>query len=109
MAGNDEVKIVRDALLDEAEKWRKLSLDMAGVKNGISDLALYVTAFFCGPIATAQMAKNAYDPTLALVQKHATEAEQEFLQINEALKRAHDDYDAVEGKNATDLSKIYGN
>ena len=108
MPGNDELKIVRDALLDEAAKWQKLSEDMAQVKTGISELALYVTAFFAGPAATAVLAKNAYDPVLTLVQKHATEAEAEFIQIGEALKRAHDDYDAVEGKNTTDLSKIYG-
>lgn len=108
MPGNDELKIVKDALLDEAAKWQKLSEDMAQVKTGISDLALFVSAFFAGPAATAVLAKNAYDPVLALVQKHATEAEAEFIQVGEALKRAHDDQTAVEGKNATDLSKIYG-
>ncbi|MFG1603159.1 hypothetical protein [Actinoplanes sp. NPDC049265] len=109
MPGNDEVKLVRDALLDEAAKWRKLSDDMGTVKAGLGDLALYVSAFFAGDAVTAQMGKGAYDPVLTLVQKLAGEAETEFDQIAEALKRAHDDYDAVEGKNATDLSKIYGN
>ncbi|BFU46278.1 hypothetical protein [Krasilnikovia sp. MM14-A1004] len=105
----EELRVVKDALLDEAAKWSKLSTDMGQVKKDVDQLVLQMTAFFTNNPATAQLAKNAYDGVWSLVGKLAGEASTEFHQINEALRRAHDDYAAVEGRRVVDLSKIYGN
>lgn len=106
--GSEEVQVVKQALLDEAEKWKQLSADMAGVKRGIDGLNLYVTAFFTNNPGTAQMAKTAYDGVWQLMAKLAGEAAAEFNQINEALHRAHAEYEETDGKAAYDLSRIYG-
>jgi hypothetical protein len=106
--GGEEVRVVEQALLDEAAKWSKLSDDMAKVQHGIDGLALTMTAFFTNNPLTAQMAKNAYDGVWQLMSKLAGQASTEFDQINQALRRAHDDYQATDGKVAYDLSRIYG-
>lgn len=109
MPGKSEgLQVVREALLDEADKWSKLSDDMKQVKTDLDRLELQVTAFFTNNPVTAQMAKNAYDGVWQLMGRLAGQASDEFFQINEALRRAHDDYQAVDGKAAMDLSKIYG-
>ncbi|MEU7904991.1 hypothetical protein [Actinoplanes sp. NPDC049118] len=109
MAGNpDETRVVKQALLDEAAKWSALSTDMTAVQHQVGDLALQVTAFFTNNPITAQAAKNAYDGVWHLVEKLAGEAAAEFKQIDEALHRAHDEYEATDGKAAYDLSRIYG-
>jgi hypothetical protein len=109
MAGSPgEVRVVKEALLDEAAKWSKLSTDMATVQHALDGLALQVTAFFTNNPATAQMAKNAYDGVWHLMSKLAGQASTEFNQVNEALRRAYDNYDATDGKAAYDLRRIYG-
>ena len=105
---SEEVRVVKQALLDEAAKWSQLSDDMAAVRQDIDGLALNTTAFFTNNPATAQMAKNAYDSVWHLMATLAGEASTEFHQINEALRRAHDQYEATDGKAAYDLSRIYG-
>ncbi|BCJ50712.1 hypothetical protein Asp14428_21870 [Actinoplanes sp. NBRC 14428] len=105
---SEELQVVKDALLDEAAKWTRLSDDMKQVKADLDGLELQTTAFFTNNPVTAQMAKSAYDGVWRLMGKLAGEAAEEFFQINEALRRAHDDYEAVDGKSAMDLSKIYG-
>jgi hypothetical protein len=109
MAGDpDEVRVVKQALLEEAAKWSNLSAEMAAIQRRIDGLAINVTAFFTNNGVTAQLAKNAYDGVWHLVWKLAGEAAAEFNQINEALHRTHDDYDATDGKAAYDLTRIYG-
>jgi hypothetical protein len=110
MAGDPgEVRVVKEALLKEAAKWSDLSADMKTVHNSAMGLPLQVTAFFTNNLATAQMAKTAYDAVWHRVSKLAGEAAIEFHQVNEALRRAHNDYEATDDKAAYDLSRIYGN
>lgn len=109
MAGSaEDIRIVKEALLDEAAKWSQLSSEMARVQHGVDGLELQVTAFFTNNPATAQLAKNAYDGVWHLVAKLAGEAAAEFNQVNEALRRAYDQYEAAEGRTVYDLRSIYG-
>ncbi|MET8151537.1 hypothetical protein ACIBSW_20135 [Actinoplanes sp. NPDC049668] len=109
MAGSpDETRVVKQALLDEAAKWSALSTDMTAVQRQVDDLALQVTAFCTDNPVTAQAAKNAYDGVWHLVSKLAGEAATEFRQIDEALRRAHEEYEATDGRKAYDLSRVYG-
>ncbi len=106
--GGDEVRVVEEALLDEAAKWSELSADMERVRQDIDGLALNVTAFVTNNPVTAQLAKNAYDRVWQLMSTMAGQAATEFDEINKALRRAHDDYAATDDKVAYDLSRIYG-
>ncbi|SDT56003.1 hypothetical protein [Actinoplanes derwentensis] len=105
---SDEVRLIEDALLDEAAKWDRLSKDMAAVQAGLAGLELQTTAFFTNDPMKAQMAMAAYDQVWRLVTTLTGEAAREFNQIGGALRRANDFLQTTDQDSAQDLRGIYG-
>ncbi|GAA4957557.1 hypothetical protein [Actinoplanes utahensis] len=103
-----EVRVVLDALENEALKWVELADLMADLRGTAGGLGLNPMSFFCGDPLTASRLSSAYDDIFTLVQTLLKDAEAEFDQIAGALRIARDEYDGSDRTTASAFVRIYG-
>lgn len=103
-----QTQAVRDGIVAEGSKWARLADDIAAVNTTVRGYGLDVAAFFDGELLLAQQAKASYDDLLARFVALTGGAATEFDQINEALRRAADLYDAADANASAELDQIYG-
>jgi hypothetical protein len=104
------VEVVFTALDAEAKKWRDLAPVMAAASKTAQDLILTPGAFFAGTDLVSMITLTpAYDNLKDLVVKMCNEAAAEYGQLEQAMVRAKEQYQRVDGDAARNLSvPIFG-
>jgi hypothetical protein len=100
--------IAKEALVDEARKWMRLSEEMQQINKDVVGLELFESAFFAGNPIAGREAKLNYDAILDQIADLTKQATAEFEQISVTLRQLKDNYETVDGNAALDLNQIYG-
>ncbi|MBN1173613.1 MAG: hypothetical protein JXA67_15695 [Micromonosporaceae bacterium] len=108
MPSAEEVRIVKDAIRAESDKWSGLSTDLDAVKRTVDGLDLIPTAFYIGNPVTSLLASKKYNELQDMMINMYAEAVTEFSEISTALTKAIDLYEECDGKSVVDLTRIYG-
>ena len=92
------VQVVYDALDAEAKKWKDLAPVMSAASSTAQELDLPHSAFFAGTdLVSMILLKPVYDQLQDLVSRLCSEAATEYQQLEQAMIRAKQQYQQVDG------------
>jgi hypothetical protein len=112
--GDDEYRVVTEALRKEAPKWWDFGDRAESVRRAVHAATLGSFAFFCGnpallavPDLNAEVHQQTYEAFRAYMENLLAGAVAEFPQICQAMTHMADEYDAHEAITQLDLNKVY--
>lgn len=103
------IEVATDGIRAEANKWYRLSDEMATIARTMKSLTLQPSAFAVIDLAGAVTTRDqhdAYATTQGWLSQLFDEATQRFTEMGDALRRCADEYDRTDGRSAASFDQI---